>query len=33
MLKAMKQFAKRVPLDERTDAKFWDDPHISQGML
>lgn len=33
MLKAMKQFAKRAPLDERTDAKFWDDPHISQGML
>jgi len=33
MLKAMKQFANRPPLYDRTDAKFWDDPHISQGML
>lgn len=33
MLKAMKQFAQKPPLYERTDAKFWDDPHISQGML
>lgn len=33
MLKAIKQFAKKPPLYEKSDAKFWNDLYISQRML
>lgn len=33
MLKKLKKFAKRPQLNEKSSEKFWDDPHISKGML
>lgn len=33
MLKTIKQFAKKPAMYEKSEAKFWDDPYISQRML
>lgn len=33
MIKAVKPYLKKPALFEKSKAKFWDDPHISQSML
>lgn len=33
MLQSIKEFIDKPPLFQKNDAKFWDDPYISQNML